>query len=202
MYKLIPLDRHCVVEVNDFPLPQININDINFTESKHHSNSKNAKRLYYPYYRGITATVKEFNKIFQSIILTKVLPLMKTHPLYNMSLAPTASDDDMIISASITKDQVGWSQNLHTDWTPLVLTGVVHITDCAEGTSFYDVPDSVLKFYDPPSELEPVYIAPTRAGSGAFWLNIPTSFHQVNKVTVERNHFSFLITIKDKHEQH
>jgi hypothetical protein len=202
MYKLIPLDRHCIVEVDNFPLPKIDVSAINFTETTHISNSENAKRLYYEYYRGKSPTEKTFNKLFQHEVLNKVLPLMKTHPLYNQSTLASISDDDMVISATIFKDQVGWSQQLHTDRATLLLTGVVHITDCVEGTSFYDAPDSALKFYEPPPGLEPVYIAPTKTKTGAFWLNIPTGFHQVNKVTIERNHFLFLLATKDKHEQY
>jgi hypothetical protein len=196
MYKLIPLDRHCIVEVNDFPLPEINVDMIDFTETRHGSNSENAKRLFHEF------TDKKINKLFENLVLTKVLPLMKTHPSYNKSTLSTVADDDMIVVGTIFKDQVGWSQELHTDMPRLLLTGVIHITECIEGTTFYDAPDSALKFYDPPQGLEPVYVAPTKPKTGAFWLNIPTSFHQVNKITVERNHFLFLLTIKDKHEQY
>ena len=192
MYKLIPLDRHCIVEVNDFPLPEINVDMLDFTETKHVSNSENAKRLFYDY------TDKKFNRLFEDLVLTKVLPLMETHPLYNKSTLSTVSNDDMTVVGTIFKDQVGWSQQLHTDMPRLLLTGVVHITECVEGTTFYDAPDSALKFYEPTPGLEPVYVAPTKPKTGAFWLNIPTSFHQVNKITVERNHFLFLLTTKDK----
>ena len=192
MYKLIPLDRHCIVEVNDFPLPKINISGIEFTEIRHISNSENAKRLLHEY------TDKKFNKLFENLVLTKVLPLMKTHPSYSKSTLSTVADDDMTVGGTIFKDQVGWSQELHIDMPRLLLTGVVHITQCNEGTTFYDAPDSALKFYEPPPGLEPVYVAPTKPRTGAFWLNLPTSFHQVNKITVERNHFFFLLTTKDK----
>jgi hypothetical protein len=192
MYKLIPLDRHCIVEVNDFPLPEINVDMLDFTETRHGSNSENAKRLFHEF------TDKKINKLFENLVLTKVLPLMKTHPSYNKSTLSTVADDDMTVVGTIFKDQVGWSQELHTDMPRLLLTGVIHITECIEGTTFYDAPDSALKFYEPTPGLEPVYVAPTKPKTGAFWLNIPTSFHQVNKITVERNHFLFLLTTKDK----
>jgi hypothetical protein len=188
MYKLIPVDKHCVVEVNDFPLPTINVNEIPFVESNNPFDLEDAKRLIYPYYEGKTPTEIEFIDIFQNEFITKVLPLMRVHPLYSESLLSSIADKNLSLSPIIAKDQVRWLQHRHTDLPRLLLSGVVHITDCIEGTEFYDT--------DLGSE--PVYIAPTKHRTGAFWLNSPTSFHQVSKVTLERNHFLFLLSIKDK----
>jgi hypothetical protein len=74
MYKLIPLANHCVVEVTDFPLPIINIDDISFVESNNPFDLEDAKRLIYPYYEGKTPTEIEFIDIFQNEFITKVLP--------------------------------------------------------------------------------------------------------------------------------
>ena len=188
MYKLIPLDNHCVVEVTDFPLPTINIDDISFIKNSNPSDLEDAKRLMYPYYEGKTPTEIEFINLFQNELITKVLPLMKTHPLYNKSPLFSVSDNRLSLSPIIAKDQTGWSQPRHTDLPRLLLSGVIHITESIQGTEFYDTI----------SETKPVYVAPTKPKTGAFWLNSPTSFHQVDTVTLERNHFLFLLSIWEK----
>jgi hypothetical protein len=188
MYKLIPLNNHCVVEVDDFPLPIININEIPFVESNNIYDLDNAKRLMYPYYEGKTSTEVEFINIFQNEFIAKVLPLMRTHPLYNESILSSTADINLSLSPLISKDQIGWSQSRHTDLPRLLASGVIHITESIEGTEFYDTQLG----------LDPVYVAPTKPRTGAFWLNSPTSFHQVSKVTLERNHFLFLLSIMEK----
>jgi hypothetical protein len=188
MYKLIPLNNHCIVEVTDFPLPEININEVDFLDSEHPSNTENKKRFIYPYYEGKTSTEVEFINIFQNEFIAKVLPLMRTHPLYNESILSSTADINLSLSPSISKDQIGWSQSRHTDLPRLLASGVIHITESIEGTEFYDTQLG----------LDPVYVAPTKSRTGAFWLNSPTSFHQVSKVTLERNHFLFLLSIMEK----
>jgi hypothetical protein len=176
------------VEVDDFPLPTININEIPFVESNNIYNLDNVKRLMYPYYDGKTSTEVEFINIFQNEFIAKVLPSMRAHPLYNKSPLFSVADDKLALLPLIAKDQIGWSQSRHTDLPRLLASGVIHITESIEGTEFYDTI----------SETKPVYVAPTKPRTGAFWLNSPTSFHQVSKVTLERNHFLFVLSIMEK----
>ena len=102
--------------------------------------------------------------------------------------AVSVADDKLALLPLIAKDQIGWSQSRHTDLPRLLASGVIHITESIEGTEFYDTI----------SETKPVYVAPTKPRTGAFWLNSPTSFHQVSKVTLERNHFLFVLSIMEK----
>ena len=177
MYKLIPLDSHCIVEVVDFPLPEVDLNTIEYVDQQHYYSTENSKRM------SFECTGIYENYFRDKNILPKLLELFKQHPLYSTSTLAQFHESELALATQICKDQVGWQQEIHTDHPVALASGLVHITDCATSTKFYNFQQTDV----------PLYTAPCKANSGAFWLNTSEGYHGVDPVTVERNHFFFLI---------
>ena len=175
MYKLIPLEKHCVVEVNDLPLPKVDLNKVLFQDQLHYYSTENSKRMAWE-------CSHEYQKHFKGI-LPKIVELMKQHKLYSTSTLSQIPESELVLGIQICRDQVGWHQENHTDHPVALASGVVHITECETSTKFYKG-----QLID-----DPLYTAPCKANSGAFWLNTSEGYHGVDPVTIERNHFFFLI---------
>jgi len=184
MYKLIPLEHHCVVEVTDFVLPAVELKSLLYVESNDVVYTTDVVNNQ-TYKRSIVDTTKEY-KLFFNDKINDIINIMKEHPLYAKSKLSTTLKTSL--GVSICKDSLGWKQDIHIDHPAAVLSGVIHITDCENSTKFYKSRESNT----------PLYVASKKAFSGAFWLNTPRGFHGVDPVTLERNHFFFLLLDLEK----
>lgn len=181
MYKLINLENHAIVEVVDFPLPKIDLDQLVLVDQKHVCNTPDAKRLSASY-------GNQYGEYIKQIFLDKVLPLLKEHPLYQGTVLSTLTPELIGVGVVICKDQVGWHQSIHVDHPVAHVSGVIHLTDCENSTTFYDSPKGT----------NIVYEAPVKVNSGAFWLNVPSGYHSIGPVTLERNHCLILIKTNTK----
>ena len=178
MYKLIPLEQHCIVEVSDFFLPPIDLVSLPYTES----NASYTEDILSnnTYKRFVADVTPGYRNLFRDRV-NIIIEMMKQHKLYTNS--KLYNDTNNALGVSVCRDSVGWKQDIHVDHPDVLMSGVVHITDC----------DTPTKFYKDMKSITPLYVAPNKAGSGAFWLNTDQGFHGVDPVTVERNHFFFLL---------
>ena len=76
MYKLVPLEKHCVVEVNDLVLPNIDLTTISYKEQIRSFYSSDNVRLYADY-----TSIGQHTQYLDGILIN-VLELMKNHPVY------------------------------------------------------------------------------------------------------------------------
>lgn len=182
MYKLVPLEKHCVVEVNDLVLPNIDLTTISYKEQIRSFYSSDNVRLYADY-----TSIGQHTQYLDGILIN-VLELMKNHPVYTSSALSRVAMTDIDCAVELCKDTIGYKQPIHTDINTVFMTGVVHITDCENPT----------KFYKNISIDSLVYTAPKKASSGAFWLNTSESYHGIDPTTIERNNLIFHFMPKQK----
>jgi len=163
-FKLVPdLDNPVVECYNlDLPLPP---EPLNFIESDRYSDADtHGKRLHADY--------KVPRQYFKNLVYNHVAPLLFEHPRFAWSWPITMANfiEATDINVTLFKDCVGWSQPMHEDPRIYVVSGVLHLQDCEQGTHFRSAG----------------YVAPTRKFSGAFWVNAQWSQHWVPEVTSER----------------
>jgi hypothetical protein len=119
---------------------------------------------------------------FTDMMYNNVIPLLHSHERFNWSWPIKLETllDNIIIKVSLVKDEIGFQQPKHEDPRTFVISGILHLQDCEQGTYFTDSQ----------------YTAPTKKFSGAFWSNSQRSYHLVPKVTSER--LAYLVIVQWK----
>ena len=167
--KLVEGISHPIVECHD--LECIIPDDVNFTIAESYTTSEGKHRHLYSV--GLNGKLSTY---FHGLIYQKIVPLLfadKTF-FHTWPVTPKTIFKNTDLNLSIFKDDIGWSQGLHEDPKVFLLSGVVHLQDCEQGTTFIDSHNNI------------TYTAPTKKFSGAFWLNAHGARHYVDKVTKER----------------
>lgn len=166
-----------IVEISDIDLG-LKLEDVaTFVDSNHYENQFHSGRRLYAHNDSfntfwISTEIKE-------LLYKKIIPLMSA----SSKFYPV---DDLELVSQLAKDEINWGQSKHEDLKNIIMSGVIHLTDCNTPTTFYDDNDNV------------IYTAPTHANCGAVWYNITGSIHNVPVIQgIERNHIIFFLRIKD-----
>jgi hypothetical protein len=174
-FKLAPHIDNPVVECQQLNLPIEKNIDLQIVDGYTTPDGKHR----YLHSGGISdATVKYFRDIFYY----KVTPLLFSHPNFfnTWPIVPRTVLEKTDITITVFKDEIGWYQPEHEDPKVFFCSGVIHLQDCEQGTTFVNSPDKI-------------YTAPTQKGYGAFWLNSHVSKHHVPIVTKERMGYLLMI---------
>lgn len=165
-FTLVPDAPNPIVECHNLNLPIPN--GIEFKHAPGYDTSDGFRRFLGPAI-GPDDTETTY---FTDMMRNTVLPLLHSHERFNWSWPIKLQTllDHTDIKVSVIKDEVGFSQNKHEDPRIYVVSGVLHLQDCEQGTYFEQAK----------------YTAPTKKFSGAFWSNSQWSHHLVPKVTSER----------------
>ena len=177
-FKLVADIKNPVVECHQLNLPIEK--DIDFQVADGYTIKEGKHR--YLHSRPVSDTTLKY---FYDLFYYKVTPLLFSDPkiFQTWPVTPRTVLEQTEMVINIFKDEIGWDQGPHEDPKVFFCSGVIHLQDCEQGTTFDD------------SGIEP-YTAPTKKGYGAFWLNSHHSKHRVPRVTKER--MGYLIMVKWK----
>jgi hypothetical protein len=171
-----------IMEVHDVALPEIKFDELVYTEADHHTNKMYPGKRYYEDYKNPVGY--KVSCLFRDIVFNSIIQPMR----YDMRFKPYEQYlGNLIFGTQICRDDPGWQQQMHIDHPVTLLSGVVHITDTITPTHFYANSN----------DTTPIYTAPSKAGSGAFWLNLPNSWHNVPPVTEQRNHIITFVRTRE-----
>ena len=165
-FNLVPNQYNPIVECFDLELPQET--NPKFTINEGYTTSDNYKRYTGRPYGRATAQ----GDYFTNIMHNNIMPLLVSHPHFRWSwpISLQTLIETTQIKVTLFKDEIGWWQGKHEDPRIFAVSGVVHLQDCNQGTTF----------------TQDGYQAPTKKGTGAFWANCQWSHHEVPVVTAER----------------
>lgn len=165
-FTLVPDIPNPVVECHNLNLPIPA--DIEFRHNPGYDTTDGYKR----YVGDAIGPDDDKTLYFTDMMRNNVMPLLHSHERFNWSWPISLQTllDNTNIKVSIVKDEVGFHQGKHEDPRIFVISGILHLQDCEQGTYFTNGE----------------YTAPTKKFSGAFWSNSQWSHHLVPKVTSER----------------
>jgi len=165
-FTLVPNIPNPVVECHNLNLPTPPdgpwVADSGYTTSTGHQR----------YVRPDIGPLDPLSLHFTDMMRNTVMPLLHSHKRFNWSwpISLQTLIKHTAVKVSLIKDEIGWYQGKHEDPRIFVISGILHLQDCEQGTYFSDGN----------------YTAPTKKFSGAFWLNSHWSYHEVPVVTSER----------------
>lgn len=177
--SLVPNLNHPVVECYNLNIP-IDHSE-NWVENTGYRTTNGYKRY-------LIDTVRPETQLWiDNLVKTKIYPLIFSHPCFRNTwpVLPKTMIDNTWIQINKFKDEIGWYQPLHEDPKVFLLSGIIHMQDCDQGTAFHD------------DYKEIRYTAPTKKLSGAFWANTQYSHHSVQTVTKERSGYLILAVWKN-----
>lgn len=164
-FNLVPNIHNPIVECHDLDLP-IPINP-NFKRNEGYATSDN----HYRFVGDPYSDTDDVTLYFRNMFCQNIVPLFFQHQRFQWSWPINMQTliNNAEVNTTLFKDEVGFSQARHEDPRVFVASGVLHLQDCEQGTTF-----------------ESGYVAPTKKFSGSFWANTQLSHHWVEKVTSER----------------
>jgi hypothetical protein len=165
IFSLVPNITNPVVECHNLNLP------IPTNPNFNRNGGYDANDGYHRFVGNPYLPEDDVSLYFKNMFYQSIVPLFFQHERFEwtwpIKMETLINNTD--VNVTLIKDEIGFSQGRHEDPRIFVASGVLHLQDCEQGTTF-----------------ESGYVAPTKKFSGSFWANNQWSHHWVEKVTSER----------------
>ena len=173
-FTLVPNLPNPIVECHNLNLPVLR--EVEFKQDPGYNTADGYTRYVGPSLGKYDVETIYFNDMMRNT----VMPLLYSHERFNWTWPISLQTllDHTTVKVTLIKDEIGFWQGKHEDPKIFVISGILHMQDCEQGT-YFTAAD---------------YTAPTKKFSGAFWSNSQWSHHEVPVVTSER--LAYLVIVQ------